>query len=46
MINKLLCFMWGHVPKKYVWIKASWEPLRPDIEGKTFTFCKHCGKIK
>ena len=46
MINKLLCFMCGHVPQKYVWIKAAWEHDRPEMEGKTFNFCKRCGKIK
>jgi len=40
--DQLLCFMWGHVPEKHIWIQASWEPRLPELEGKTFNFCKHC----
>lgn len=51
MINKFLCFMWGHEFVKHVWVRPTGESfggwyivdkyLVRDVDK-----CKHCGEIK
>ena len=46
MINKLLCFMWGHVYQKwssYVLHTGVFGEYR--LNEKSYHECKHCGKI-
>ena len=44
MINKLLCFMWGHVYKDAIDVHMFWPwECKDDFIVEK---CKHCGEIK
>lgn len=49
MINKILCFMWGHQFIEYIWITPYHSrhiKRLTELDGTKITFCKHCGKTK
>jgi len=49
MINRLLCFMWGHVPEEItgavlITMRRHGDYPCQVTENVTITKCKHCGK--
>ena len=47
MINKLLCFMWGHVYTKWVSVDINYGWLGEyETARRIYYKCKHCGKVK
>lgn len=45
MINKLLCFMWGHQTELLVWYRYFKNFKSGHVVYKSSN-CIHCGKIK